>query len=171
MPLVPNPWLILGVVLAWLASLAAVGYWQRGDGETAATAACVTRENAALVQANATIERLNREARAKEQAHTNAIAEIGAEHAKDKESIEARARDDVARARAGALRLRVPGGCSASGAGAAGETASPSGRRDDPPASELPGEVAANLFQFAADADRDVKQLTACQAVVIEDRK
>ena len=40
-----NPWLIVGVILVWLASLAGVGYWQRSDGQTVERSAWEIREN------------------------------------------------------------------------------------------------------------------------------
>ena len=54
--MIPNPWVLLGVVLAWIASLVAVGTWQRHDGAAETVARYEKRDNASLIQANATID-------------------------------------------------------------------------------------------------------------------
>jgi Fe-S cluster biogenesis protein NfuA len=166
-----NPWLLLGVALAWIASLVWVGSWQNEAGHTAERVSWQTKENAELVAANTKIQRLNAEARATEQAHQTNLADIGAQHEKDKADAEARRIRDVDDARSGALKLRVAGACK--GAGSSGTTQAPAaaGQRDEATTAELPGEVAANLFALADDADEQARQLTACQAVIVEDRR
>lgn len=160
-----DPWVILGVVLAWIASLAAIGVWQNDAGHTDERVSWQAKDNAELKAANATIQLLNDEARAQEHKHAADMAAIGAQHAKERNDSEARHRRDVADARDGALKLRVAGACKADpgGAGAA-STAAPG--RDDSTTAELPGAVAADLLDLANDADDTVQQLTACQAVV-----
>jgi hypothetical protein len=161
-----NPWVLLGVGLVWLASLVGVGAWQREDGATAERTTWQAKENKEITAANAAIERLNREARASEAEHAEQIAAIGAAHEADREAFEKRRRQDVADARSGALRLRVPGGCTSPGGSAPSTPAAPTGSGNDAAGGELPTEIAANLFELVADADANTRQLTACQAVV-----
>jgi Rz lysis protein len=164
MPL--NPWVLLGVGVLWVASLVGVGAWQREDGATAERTAWQAKENQELAAANSTIARLNRENRALEAEHAEQIAAIGVAHEADRKALEKQRRDDVARARAGALRLRVPGGCVPAYRSPAPEASPPASERDAPPASELPAEVAANLLELVDDADTVAIQLGACQSVV-----
>lgn len=166
-----NPWVLLVAGIAWVVSLALVGSWQRDDGETAERSKWQAKESAALKQANATIDKQNADARAKEKQNADALAKIGEKHAKDNETNAAQAKRDVAAARDGALRLRVPGACPASRNGPAAQPVTPAGGRDDSTTGELPREVVANLLQLANDADAIVGQLTACQAVILEDRR
>ena len=165
-----NPWVILGVVLVWLASLVGVGKWQREDGALAERSAVLARDNAALVQANETIDRLNREARAKEQEHVAAMNALGADYETQLAAARAQKEIDAAAIRAGERKLRVatsricPGGSSAPEVGPA--TAS----RDGPATVELPAEITGRLFDLANDADQVADQLRACQAVIVRDR-
>jgi hypothetical protein len=168
--MIPNPYVLIAIVLAWLASLAGVGAWQRHDGAASTVAAYEKRDNEALIAANATIERLNNEARDREAHHAADLAAIGEDYAAKLEANDAQRRVDVAAAHAGRIVLRVPGICPP-GAGAAPETPAPAGRGDGPQDGELPGALAAALLELAADADRNTRQLSACQAVIASDRE
>jgi hypothetical protein len=165
--MIPNPWVILGIVLTWVASLAAVGLWQRHDATAACEAKHLAQDNAALTAANATIERLNREARQTEQEHAATLAAIGATYAHEREDLEVRRRADVAAARDGALRLRIPSSSPAPSRSGAPEDTAPAAGSHDPAQGELPGAVAADLLALADDADIVATQLTSCQAVVL----
>lgn len=167
--MIPNPYILLAVVLAWAASLVGVGWWQRHDGAAATVAAYEKRDNEALVAANAAIDQLNREARATEKAHTEQLATIGDHYATEFQVLEARRRRDVDAARDGAIRLRVAGACPPGGGGAAEAPAAAAGR-DGAQDAELPRAVTADLLALADDADAVVAQLTACQAVIVSDR-
>jgi hypothetical protein len=159
-----NPYALLGAGVLWIVSLVATAIWQNGAGHTAERVEWQAKENVALANANREIEKL----RKSEQDSADRLASIGDQHAKEKEDLEAQRRRDVDAARSGALKLRVPGGCPASRQGEA--TATPGGS-DDATTGELPGAVAAALLGLANDADEVVKQLAACQAVVMEDRR
>lgn len=162
-----NPWVLLGVAIAWGLSLFAVGSWQRADGAAVERAEWQARDNAALTQANETIERLNREARAREEKNAADIAAIGAKHAQEKENLEERRRRDVTAARDGAIKLRVAGACPARASGSEGGPVVPAtGGGDDATTAELPPTVAANLLDLVNEADAVVVQLTACQATI-----
>lgn len=162
-----NPWVILAAVLFFFASLFGVGKWQNKVGHETERAAWLEKDNAALTQANATIERLNREARASEQKTASTIATMGEQHAKAIEALEVRRRRDVVAARDGSIKLRVAGACPASpGRGGAAEAAAAPGVGDGAASIELPREVTADLLALANDADQVADQLTSCQSVV-----
>lgn len=167
----PSPLVILVVVVLWIASLAGVGVWQRGEGVTSEKVKDQTKQIMDLRAANQTITDLQNRARENEHMHDAELAAIGERHAQEMEDAEKRRRDDVAAARAGALRLRVAGACKQADRGAAGEAPIAARASDDSSTGELPREVTADLFGLADDADRNTKQLGECQAVVLSDRE
>lgn len=166
-----NPWLILGALAAWLASLWAVGAWQRDEGRTAERAAWEARDNETLRKANGEIKRLTDDARDAERRRVDEMTVLSINYSKGFRDAEADRRRDVAAARDGALRLRIPAAaCDAGGsAPAAAGPAAPGG--DGAEGIELPGATAADLLDLAHDADQVADQLRACQAVVLNDRK
>lgn len=166
-----NPWLIVGLLVAWIASLAGVGFWQREDGRTAERVAWEKRESSELREANAEIDRLHTEARAKERAHAGQMAAVGINYQEGLLHAEDVRRRDLAAVRAGALRLRVPAACPGAGAGGASAPGAAAGGGDGVAPGELPGPLAAALLDLAHDADGVAEQLAACQAVIRADRQ
>lgn len=79
---------------------------------------------------------------------------------------------DVAAARAGDLVLRFtsPATTGSSSLGLS-QAAAGGGLGNGSPGCQLPPEVTANLFALADDADAVVNQLSACQQVILNDRK
>lgn len=172
MNLLPNPWVLLGIVLAWAASLGAVGYWQHEAGVTSERDTWQGKQIAELKAANAEIARLNDKARETEHQHALEINAIGVKDAKDRAALEAQHRDDLARVRAGTLRLRIAGACpKRPDPGPAAEARPAPAGGDDSTAGELPAAASNDLLDLTADADRNTIQLTACQAVIEADRK
>lgn len=165
-----NPWLILGIVIAWLASLWGVGSWQREDGRTAERNDWQARDNAQLAAANKAIARLTREARDLEASHQLRLADIAANIQKETARHEADTRRAVSGARS--LVLRDQPACPAgAGGGPEGPPVAGAGGGDGPAACELPAEAVRDLFALVLDADRDVRQLAHAQAVIDEDRR
>lgn len=165
-----NPYVILGAVVLWGASVAGVGYWQNQAGHTAERVSWQTRETKELQDANAKILELEAARRAEEQRHADAVADISQTYEKEKADAASQKARDVAAARAGALRLLVPARCPDANRNKTGAVAAGAGERDGGARSELPREIAANLFALADDADEIVKQLSACQGIVRADR-
>lgn len=165
----PNPWAILAIGLAWLASLVGVGYWQREDGRLAERVAWTKRDNDALTAANEKIESLNNAAREREAQHAAQMDAIGTWLAKENQDAEARTRRAVDNARA--LVLRKQPACPNPGGGAPAETSAPASGSDGQAACELPSATVRDLFRLVGDADSAVRQLAACQAVVLKDRE
>lgn len=166
-----NPWVILGVAVMWALSLFAVGKWQREDGRTAERTEWQARDNAALTAANATIKRLNDEARATETRRVDEMATLAINYSKGFKDAEAQRLRDVAAARDGSLVLRVPAAACGAGGGEAGAFGPPAPGGDGAPTTELPATVTADLLALANEADQVVLQLTACQKIVLNDRK
>lgn len=164
--MIPNPWIIVAVLVAWIASLWAVGLWQNDAGRTSERVSWQAKDNKELVAANKEIQRLNDAARAKEHEQAAQLAAIGAAHAKELEDLDAQRRRDVADAHSGARKLRVPGGCKPTGGSPAAEGPAAPARSDDATTAELPRQITADLLELADDADRNTRQLGKCQAVV-----
>ena len=164
-----NPWVLLGVGVAWLASLVGVGYWQRQDGALAEKTQCQARENDGLTKANATIKRLEDEARDREAQHAAHMDAIGKWLAKENQDAETRQRRAVDNARA--LVLRNQPACVGAGGGEAGPPRPAASGGDGPAACELPATAVRDLFQLVGDADTGMRALAACQAVVLKDRE
>lgn len=166
----PNPWAILAVVVAWVASLVAVGIWQREDGAVSERSIWQARESADLKTANEAIERLNREARSTEAEHQSRLTDIAENISKENARHETETRRAVAGARA--LVLRDQPACPVrAGDGPAGPALPAASGGDGPPACELPAAAVRDLLQLVLDADRAVRQLGAAQAVIEEDRR
>lgn len=166
-----NPYVIIGLLVAWLLSATGVGWWQNAAGHTAERSTWQGRENKELVDANASIKRLEEEARDTERKHVLALANIDRRYQKELQDAEDQKARDVAAARAGRIVLRIPSPCKGPDGGATSGVASTPGSGDGQKTAELPREVAANLFALADDANAVVRQLTECQAVILDDRK
>jgi hypothetical protein len=165
-----NPYLILGISAAWLASLVGVGYWQNTTGHTAEKAAWQARENTELTAANAKILSLEEARRAEEQLHAQQVADISTKFEKEKADAAAQKARDIAAARAGRLVLRVPAACESTGGGDSGKAAAGAGEHNGGATTELPRTITANLFELADDCDAVARQLGAAQGVIRSDR-
>lgn len=164
-----NPWVILAIAAAWLASVAGVGYWQRSDGALSCETAYKTRDNKVLVEANLDNARLAKAVRDTESRHQDTLANIGQFYAKEFNDAEARRKRDVAAAHTAAGRLRDSAGtCGQVGTSAPSPAVASASGGDGATGCQLSGQTSAALFDLAHDADRDVRQLGKCQAVVRE---
>lgn len=158
------------IVLAWIASLLAVGAWQRHDGAFAERSKWQTKLTIELGRANAKIIELTANYRQAEAKHANALASIATTYETRLSDAKAVHDRDVAAVRAGALRLRDPFAKCPLGSAAAPAGAG-SSLGDGPAGAELSGAVTEFLLGEASRANAIVEQLTTCQQVVIEDRK
>lgn len=162
-----KPYAYLAIALALVVSHA----WAWRQGGMVNDAAWTKRENADLLYANKRIKELVTEREKKQKAHDERIAELASEHQKEIQDAKAQRDRDIAAARAGALRLRIPTAIAGSDRSPSAEAipAACVGNGGSP--GELPGEVASNLLEFAHDADEVARQLATCQAVILEDRR
>lgn len=166
-----NPQAIVGVALLWIASLMAVGAWQNETGQTQVRAVWAAADNKALKAANVKITELNDEARRKERIYAQNQADITKILERERQDAKRKTAALITSYRAGAFSLRDPGTRSAHPTGSQGSatTTAPSGGDGGTPG-ELSGTAAEFLFDLTADADDVVRQLDACQAVIVSDR-
>ena len=166
-----NPYLPL------LAFVVAVGAFCGGEingkerGETSERLAWQTRANTELAAANAKILELENAARASEQTHGETQHLISQSYERDLQNAQTNAQRDLDAARSGALRLRDPG---AAAVATCGSTAAPApttaSGRDAGADAGFSSEATAFLLSESTRADAVVRQLAACQAVVLSDR-
>ncbi|MFC4729105.1 hypothetical protein [Coralloluteibacterium thermophilus] len=149
-------------LIAVIAALVVVLGWQSCRLHDAQIA--LEQQRTAAETATAERERLTREAseeaRDREDRHTQALAELAAQHMREREDDANEKRAAVAAAvRAGELRLREHWTCAGSdGMPATGAAA---GERDA--AAELRADAAARIVQLGAQCDADIR---AAQAVI-----
>lgn len=158
-------WLWIGLVAGLLGYHALKVHEARNQGRDEAAAACVKREQAAREQYDREVKALDEKYRGIEQQQATELAVAGENYAAQLHALEDQRRTDVARARAGALVVRVPGACPASDRATPESPAAPA-RSDGPAGCQLSAAAGANLLDLIADADRNTRQLTACQTVI-----
>jgi prophage endopeptidase len=167
----PNPWILLAFVLALIAAGLGGEYDGNKRGINSERVAWQAKDNKELADANTKILQLENDARAKEQAHADALASIATNYEQELQNAENTRKADVTAARSGALRLRDPGSHTEQACGGSpGQTATASGGRDGQAGGELSPELAEFLVSEADRADTIVLQLGACQAVIVADR-
>lgn len=141
-------------------------------GEVAERARWQVRENEELAAANSTIIMLNRQARDRERQHAEDMALASAHYQEDLRRVELKKDRVIADLRAGTQRLRIPIAASpAACGGISPEAFAAASRRDGEARAELSGSAAEFLVGLASEADEVVHQLTACQQILLEDRK
>lgn len=175
-----NPWALLIGVLAFGAATG--GAYLYGDhvGATGERVKWQAKESAELSAANAKIIDLTEKARAQESLHAVELASISAKYQEDLQHEKADKDRTIAGIRAGTIRLRDPDaiGSHTCGGDASAVTAAAQ-RHNGETGTELQAKdsgvlsVAASEFivGIGEEADEIVRQLTACQAVIMQDRK
>lgn len=167
--MLPNPWVIVAALIALAAAGAGGSYvgWHLRDASAQKERVAweKTRKDEAVQAANE-IDKAQRSARAAEYQAAQDAATDAAHYQKVIDDAHAIRDRDVAAARAGALRMRVPGGCRPLQADGGGGAAPAAGGPGDHGAAdaELPREVAGDLSKLVHDANDVVDQLTAAQA-------
>lgn len=167
---------LTGLVLAWnhyTAELDKKGF-DRGVLET--TAAYQKRDNADLQTAVRRIQALQEAARAAEAGHAAELSKIGDQLTKERANAKAEQNRIAADIAAGRLlrrddayqtRAQRPEG----GGDPVGPAGAAAVRGDGAQVCELSAKAQGSVLDIGADADEVVKQLTACQAVILEDRR
>jgi len=163
---IPKPYLILIVAIALAASHGSAFYygWKYRDNSAKAE---LLKEAQAL---NKEIVSLQQRARKAEAAHAMALQSVSTSYQEKLNEVKRDKDKFVADVRRGAIRLRIPTSVQASRSSAT-TTGASACRCDVQAGTELPSAVVEFLYSEASRADEIVEQLTACQAVVIEDRK
>ena len=166
-----NPYFIIAILLAVAGAFAGGEFDGRKTGAQSERTAWQTKDNAELAAANAKILQMEATARASEQAHAQAQADISTTYQKELQNAQAQRQKDVAAARSGALRLRDPGAITQQTCGgAAGQAATGASGRDGPADPGLSPSATEFLLTQADRSDAIVRQLGACQAVILADR-
>jgi prophage endopeptidase len=166
-----NPYVIIGLIVVWLASCAGVGYWQHQDGVTVTTEKYERRDNLALSKANNRITELEQQYRAEEQAHAVRMSSIADTYEKELKNANDKTTALIAAARTGTFRLRDPQAARLPTLGShPAQTAAGPGRSDGQAGAELSGTTVEFLISLTGEADDITRQLGACQAVVRSDR-
>lgn len=167
-----NPYIIIGLLIAWATSLFGVGWWQNAAGHVAERTEWQARENTELRTANHKIKTLQEDARNAEQGHAVALADISTDYERKLSDANKQRAVDAAAVRDGNLRLRDPSapGFRACGSLGAKIGAGASGR-DGQTTGELSAAASGFLLDLANDADDVARQLDACQAVASKDRE
>ena len=172
LPAALKPYAWLAGAALWAGSLVAVGWWQYAAGSDDVAADWQAQENEELRAATARIEQLQAEATAKERAHGEALSAIDVRYQNELKNANDSHQRLVAELRAGSLRLRDQYATTgANCGGASGGTAATAGERDGEAGTDLSGPATGFLLDLTKEADDAVRQLSACQEVVIEDRK
>jgi hypothetical protein len=162
----------------------------RTDGYTAGRKAALLevaqRDNAELGAALERIRDLEREKADEEQAHRDAVQKIDVEHEREVARVRFEKDRLIADLRGGAVRLRGHGGQADTGGAAGGcrpaaGAAGAAGERDAPaaggPGAAVEGAdddaLADAVFTLGllAEGDEAITDLTACQAIVVDDRR
>lgn len=160
------------LIAAIYGAIYAYGEQQFSRGEVAERARWQVRENEELAAANSTIIMLNRQARDRERQHAEDMALASAHYQEDLRRVELKKDRVIADLRAGTQRLRIPIASSpAACSGITPEAFSATSGRDGEARAELSGSAAEFLVGLAIDADKVVHQLTACQQILLDDRK
>lgn len=159
------------VGLVWLASLVAVGYWQRSDGRTVERSAWQDRENTELRLANNKIIVLEEENRKREALHAASMSDISTTYERRLSDANKQRAEDRAAVRAGGLRLFDGAAPDLRACGSfPGEVSPAASLRDGGKGAELSGAAAEFLLDLVNEADAVVRQLSACQEVIKVDR-
>ncbi len=137
------------------------------------------RETQILKKASDALDAAIAKSRAREAELEAQMQTLRAGFLKELADAKAQRERDVAAARAGTLRLRVPDSVCADRA-PAGAPGGPAAGGDGAAAGQLPGEaggrflppnITADLYALADDADQVARQLAACQKIILTDRK
>ena len=159
-------WLL--IALAVIAALFAGAVYER-EQQREKDVAEFAKERAAQAKVNQdAIAALDAKYRKAEQDHQAAVTQIGVDYAQKLADATDQRNKDVAAARAGALKLRIPPGNPNDSS--APKTGGSSGGGNGAEGGELPQQVTSDLYALADDADQVAKQLSACQAVITADR-
>ena len=176
-----NPYVIVGLLLAWALSLLGYGIKEEQRGERMAQAACTVVKAAELAQAAQTIQQLQTEAREAVERHGNAQVAISTAYQEDIQYVQDQKNAALAAVRA-AGRVRVqpassytlrPGDCPLPEAapGTPGDNGSPQSDVHREDASPDPGIDTAVLIGLASECDSITRQLGRAQELIAEDRQ
>lgn len=171
-PLAINPWVLIVAGLVWIASLGAVGSWQRHDGAAVERTGWQSKENEELRKKNARIVELENKAKADQASHGLALDSIASNYERKLSNANEQRKKDVAAVLAGSIRLRDPGAASLRPvSGGICPPVAGASLSDGRSTGELSPTAAGFLLNLTNDADDVARQLAEAQAVILEDRR
>lgn len=169
--LLGNPWFGVGLIIVWLASLAYVGYWQRGEGRTLEAATW----QKALIQSqslyNAKITELEGKYRALENKRATDAQNLSIKYQQELKTNETHYEDNLAALRTGNLRLRDKfATCNPPSGNTVPETGTDTSGIDAGAGIELSPELSGYLVNKFYEADSEVILLNRCIRQLKADR-
>jgi len=168
----PNPYVILAVVLMWIASLAGVGYWQNEVGRTSELAKWEEQKNAEIDAANQALYDTEEKYRAAEKQHADMLATVSTTYEGRIKDEQAKTAKLIAAANAGTYRLRDPNATPINTIGHnVPEAATGTGRCDGTGDGGLSTITTRNLLSLTGRCNYVSAKLSACQAIVKADRQ
>lgn len=165
-----NPWIILAIVLFWLASLLGAEQYGNHARGTKDDLKYQKRDNKTLSDANAKILELTTKYDAEHAAHEQAIAAADAKLFKERKDAQDITNQLISAARDGRLQF-IDTASTDSGGSKTEAIANSPGGSNAAQGSKLSGTSVAFLLNLTGEADDTARQLTACQAIVVDDRK
>lgn len=170
--MIPNPWIILGAVVAVMLAIGGAYFYGVDVGKDGERVKWQERENKELTEANAEIVRLADLNKLIGVAHAKSVNEAATKLNTARVNAEARRVRDVRDALNGtSLGLRIPAAaCKAFADAATGASTSAAGG-DAEAGIRLPREVEASLYEIAYDANATADALRAAQEIILADRK
>lgn len=164
---------ILLIVLGIVAGVWRAYDWAYDKGVQADELVWQQRELSQAQQVAANIKQQEDDARAREAANSVAMAATNDNLRKGLNDAQHKNDILVAKLHDGTLRLRDPGHIDqpASCDGGAGQVATGSGGSDGTSGTQLSTEASDFLLSLSNEADNAVRQLTACQQIIVDDRK
>jgi hypothetical protein len=173
--LIPKPYLILGLVVILASTHFGALMFGRNMANNAAKARLQKETEAKLVQMQSLMTenlRLSNEVRAKESAHAAKLASFSQAYQEQLQNVRLEKNKFISTVRAGAIKLHIPKSTRPTGDyTTVAEVNVTASRCDASAEGELSRDVTEFLYSEASRADEIVNQLTACQAVVLEDRR
>lgn len=173
--MIPKPYLILGLVVILATSHLGALMFGRNMANNAAKAKLQKETEAKLVQMRELMTenlRLSNEVRAKESAHASKLASVSQTYQEQLQNVRLEKDKFISSVRAGTVKLHIPKSTRpVSSYPTLGQVNATASRCDASAESELPRDVTEFLYSEASRADEVVNQLSACQAIVLEDRR
>ena len=167
-----SPWVALGVLLAWLGSLTAVGYWQNHQGRIDEKVVWEKRYNEEVTQAADQLKQLEDTYRLKEQDWNYKLNTVSVTYQRKLDDANKKFAVTSTNIDNGTIRLLDTNATSVcSGKGTTTEVASSTSGSNAASGCELSTKASRDLWKLAEQADATAERLAACQAIITLDRQ
>lgn len=153
-----------------IAGAVSVGVWQNHAGHVSERVVWQGEQNKELALANTKIVELTASAMAEKKQHETNLNTIASNYEKDRQYDKAKTDSLIAKYRSGTYRLRDPGYSSGTSSTPQSGVAPSSSGCNGSTEGGLSVEASGFLLGITGEADEVAKQLSACQAVIVDDR-